>query len=599
MTPRPAAAARTLLTFILAAAGATPALAQAGEAKIDAQWFFATDAVHPGDIVHAALQITLEDNFHVQSNKPLDEFLVPTVLTVKPPQGATVREIVYPKPVTFTVAGFDEPLAVFDHSFVIGVALQVANDLQPGVFPVTAELQYQACNDKTCLAPTTLELKTEIKIVAPDAPISPSGNKIFQGITFSESPSPLIDTAPAPKVATTSAAVIDCDVVAALKEFDVLGTTGGYLGAEDFIKFVDEAEAGTIKQNWLEGKGPFLIVLLVLAGGIALNLTPCVLPLIPINLAIIGAGASAGSRARGFALGGIYGLAMALVYGALGLIVILTTSTFGAINSTIWFNVGIAILFVFLALAMFDVIAIDFTKYQSKFDASTWAKRGPFALAFGMGAVSALLAGACVAPIVIYVVVYAGDQYNKGSMIALGLPFILGLGMGLPWPFAGAGLSLLPKPGKWMVRVKHIMGTVILIFAGWYAREAWKIWDGKRVDPIAVQGAVQAQLKEGWTSSICDGLAQAKAENKPLLIDMWATWCKNCLAMDETTFKNELVINRLDGYVRIKFQAQDLSASPAREMIERFEQIGLPTYAILRPRHTSDEPAKTPIPTGN
>ena len=99
-------------------------------------------------------------------------------------------------------------------------------------------------------------------------------------------------------------------------------------------------------------------------------------------------------------LGGTYGLAMALVYGALGLIVVLTASTFGTINSTVWFNVGIALLFIVLALGMFDVIAIDFTKYQSNLDATKVAASGTIALAFFMGCVTALLAGACVAPVV-------------------------------------------------------------------------------------------------------------------------------------------------------------------------------------------------------
>src|SRR5436305_13394097 len=76
-----------------------------------------------------------------------------------------------------------------------------------------------------------------------------------------------------------------------------------------------------------EGRGPLMILLLVLIGGLALNLTPCVLPMIPINLAIIGAGAQAGSRTRGFMLGSAYGTAMALVYGAIGLVVILTAGT--------------------------------------------------------------------------------------------------------------------------------------------------------------------------------------------------------------------------------------------------------------------------------
>jgi thiol:disulfide interchange protein len=274
---------------------------------------------------------------------------------------------------------------------------------------------------------------------------------------------------------------------------------------------------------------------------------------------------------------------MAAVYGALGLVVILTASTFGAINSTIWFNVGIAILFIVLALAMFDIIAIDFTKFQGKFDASRLGGSGSFALAFGMGAISALLAGACVAPVVIQVIVYSGDQYAKGQSLALALPFFLGLGMALPWPFAGAGLSLLPRPGMWMVRVKQAMGVFILAFAAYYGYLAWGIWDSSRVDRAAVEGAVKAQLEEGWTASICEGLARAKAENKPVLIDMWATWCKNCLAMDKTTFQDPAVQARLNDFVKIKYQAENLGASPAKDVLARFEGIGLPTYAILRP----------------
>ncbi|MHC4826080.1 MAG: cytochrome c biogenesis protein CcdA, partial [Planctomycetota bacterium] len=211
-----------------------------------------------------------------------------------------------------------------------------------------------------------------------------------------------------------------------------------------------------------------------------------------------------------------------------------------------------------------------------------------FALAFGMGAVAALLAGACVAPVVIQVIVYASAQYAKGVTIALALPFFLGVGMALPWPFAGAGLSVLPKPGRWMTRVKQAMGLFILVFAAYYGYTAWKIFDSTRVDRAAVASAVQEHLEGGWTASICEGLQTARAQDKLVLIDMWATWCKNCLAMDKSTFKDDAVTARLEDYVKIKFQAEDLTASPNQEMLEMFEGIGLPTYAILRPRTEPD-----------
>ena len=557
--------------------------AQLADLELEARWGFDADAAHPGSTVRAALEVKVPGKFHVQSNEPLDEDLIPTTLTVTPPPGLTVREVVFPEPVMFEVAG--DPYAVFEQEFVITFDLEVAAGVAPGTYAIPATLAYQACDDMICLMPSSLSIEGTLKVVPVSAPI-----RRFERVVFDVEAAVAI--ARQPDGGTPDRSPTDCDVLAELEGFTVLGTAGGYMGTEKFLEFVDAAESGTVLGNLLEGKGPLVILLLVILGGVALNLTPCVLPIIPINIAIIGAGARSGSRARGFALGGTYGLAMAVVYGGLGLVVTLTASTFGAINSTIWFNVGIAALFVVLGLAMFDVIAIDFSKLQSKLDMSGSARRGTFPLAFGMGAISALLAGACVAPVVIQVIVYSGDQYAKGSTLALALPFFLGLGMALPWPFAGAGLSLLPKPGPWMVRVKQAMGVFILAFAAYYGYLGWTIFDSTRVDPEQVRTAVAAQLEEGWTASICQGLATARAEDKLVLIDMWATWCKACIAMEKTTFKDPDVVAHLEDYVKIKYQAEDLRASPHRQIIERFEGIGLPHFAILRPA----PPAQAALP---
>ena len=104
----------------------------------------------------------------------------------------------------------------------------------------------------------------------------------------------------------------------------------GFLNKADFLRFLDRAEGiehapKNIFYQFLDNPtafvqqaGLFWAVLFILLGGLALNLTPCILPMIPINLAIIGAGAQAGSRRRGFSLGATYGLGIALVYGLLG-----------------------------------------------------------------------------------------------------------------------------------------------------------------------------------------------------------------------------------------------------------------------------------------
>ena len=273
---------------------------------------------------------------------------------------------------------------------------------------------------------------------------------------------------------------------------------------------------------------------------------------------------------------------MAIAYGVLGLVVILTTGTFGTINASPWFNLGIALLFVVLALAMFDIFEIDFSKYSGNLGMGS--SRGSFALAFSMGAVAALLAGACVAPVVIQVVLFSSNLYATGTKLALALPFCLGIGMAIPWPIAGAGLAALPKPGMWMVRVKQAFGVFIMGTAIYYGYEAYSIFANRWVDPAAVESSVKDQLKAGWHASLAEGLASAQREQKPVLIDMWATWCKNCLIMDKTTLENADVQKALAGYVKIKVQAEDPDEPPAKTLMQRFNASGLPAYVVLRPK---------------
>ncbi|HUK36225.1 MAG TPA: thioredoxin family protein [Vicinamibacterales bacterium] len=536
------------------------------------------DGVHAGDTVRTALTVTLPDGFHVQSNKPRDPLLIATQLTVDAPDGVTVKEIVFPAPIDLRQQNADQPLAVFQRSFAIGVQMAVAPSAATGSIKVPARLRYQACDDTTCFAPTNATAEWTLDVVPQSAATHAANRDVIDHIAFGHGDAPGSIAAPAVIVPPNRAGAAP-----SFDGFTVAGTTGGYQGSSDFLKFIHDAENGVKERGMFEGRGPLAILLLVFVGGLALNLTPCVLPMVPINLAIIGAGAQAGSRSRGFALGGVYGLAMAVVYGVLGLIVILTAGTFGTINASPWFNLGIAVLFVALALAMFDIITIDFSRFSSNFRIAE-ASRGTFIVAFVMGAVAALLAGACVAPVVIQVVLFSSNLYAKGTSVALALPFLLGVGMAVPWPVAGAGLAALPKPGAWMVRVKQVFGVVILATAAYYGYEAYGLFADRFVDPSAVTSSVDEQIKAGWHRQIDEGLEAAAREHKPVLIDMWATWCKNCLTMDKTTLQEPAVATALDGYVKIKFQAENPDEQPAKAVMQRFDVVGLPSYVILHPK---------------
>ncbi len=584
MTIRRMTIRRACAVLVAVLAAAVGVSAQLRGIKAELTPVVEAPGVHPSTSVKAVLIVRLPDGFHTQSNKPRDPSLIPTVLTVAPPAGVTVDEIVFPPAHDFTQAGQAEPLAVFEREFVIGVRVTLG-DLKEGPVTLPAQLRYQTCDANVCYAPVRADVQWTLNVIPASAESASQQPEVFAAVKWGTGEKP--GTAPAaaqlPAAQAAPGAPLDLSV---LDRFEVQGTTGGYLGTDAFLSFLSSSEQGIKEQGLFDGKGPLAILLVVFLGGLALNLTPCVLPMIPINLAIIGAGAQAGSRRKGFALGGVYGAAMALVYGVLGLVVILTAGTFGTINASPWFNVGIAAIFAVLSLAMFDVITIDFTKYSSNMTVGG-AARGSYLMAFGMGTIAALLAGACVAPVVIQVVLLSSDLYAKGNTAALALPFLLGIGMAVPWPLAGAGIAAMPKPGAWMVRVKQGFGVAILVMAAYYGYTAYELFADRFVDASEVNASVQEKLKEGWNPSLAAGLAQAEREGKPVFIDMWATWCKNCLTMDKTTFQTEAVKQKLAGYVKVKFQAEQPDEEPAKSVMQRFGAVGLPTYVVLKPKPRS------------
>ena len=579
-----------LLAVVLWGAAAWGQIGAAGP-EVAVEGILETDGAHAGAVVRMAVRVDLGgDQWHVNGHEPLEPYLIPTALTVEPPAGFAVLDVAYPEAEHLNVGGGEEPLAAYGRRFVIGLRLEIDAAVEPGEYVLEGSLRYQACDDTRCLMPQNLAIRLPLTVVPAGQLLTAQHAELFESLEFAgtqetvEAPSEA--EAPVEAPAETPAETANWRDLIESGGFRIAGSASGYLNVEDFLAFIDRVEsgAGLGETGALADRGLWFVLLFVLGGGVLLNLTPCVLPLIPINLAIIGAGAKAGSRTRGFLLGGAYGLGIALAYGALGLVVILgVSSTFGSLNATFWFNGLIAVVFVALGLAMFDVFLIDLTRFQARLGVKK-KEGGSFLLAYAMGTVAALLAGACVAPVIISTIVYAQNQYAKGVTAALLLPFVLGAGMALPWPFAGAGLSFLPKPGKWMERVKYVFGVLILGFAAYYGYLSYSLFsDRYLVDPAAVKLSAQTMDEEGWGSSLSAGLAEAQRTGKPVIIDFWATWCKNCLTMNKTTFKDASVRDRLDGSVKIKFQAEDPSDPDTSAVMEHFGVIGLPTYVVLLP----------------
>ncbi len=346
----------------------------------------------------------------------------------------------------------------------------------------------------------------------------------------------------------------------------------GYMKPPELLAFLRNEKSGG---GWLPNADQawWLILLLVLLGGLGMNLTPCVLPMVPINLMIIGKSATRGA---------LYGLGIALAYGAMGLLAALGGMAFGEIQGSPWFNAAIAVLFVLLSLALLDVFYIDFSKRRAGVAQKSENRFLRALFPFVMGAVSAVLAGACVAPVLIAVLLLTADLTAKGVWIAAGLPFVLGLGMALPWPFAGAGLKVLPKPGAWMKRVNKLFGVLVLGFAVWYAHLAWTGFKARLVPNRSdVVAPIVPNRLEATPATWEKTFAEAKAKGSPVFVDVWATWCKNCLTMEKTTFRDAEVKRELARFTVIRLQAEDPAEFAKLKDFKDLGIKGIPAFVIF------------------
>ncbi|HTD53127.1 MAG TPA: cytochrome c biogenesis protein CcdA, partial [Thermoanaerobaculia bacterium] len=358
----------------------------------------------------------------------------------------------------------------------------------------------------------------------------------------------------------------------------------------------------------LERRGLFFALLVVFGWGLALNLTPCVYPVIPLTVSFFG-GQAQGRPGRVFGLAALYVLGMATMYSALGVVAALSGRLFGVALQSPWVLAGVAVVLVALALSMFGLYDIRVpTGLMQKAGA-----RAGGAGAYAMGLLVGVVAAPCIGPVVLALLTFVASRQDAafGFLIF----FVLSLGLGLPYLFLAVfsgSLARLPRAGEWMEGVKKVFGWILLAMAAYFLKTALPAPIGSWLLPaVLLVGAVALAVASRSllpalriTASIlflaaafffvprrvpasegpkwlAYSEASVRGAGRPAVIDFAATWCAPCLELDHKTFVEPRVREALSRRALFKADLTRAASPESIALTEKYQILGVPTVIFL------------------
>lgn len=541
-----------LFILVLPASAAAPKLALEIEA--------AGEAAPRGGILPLDVLAKIDKGWHINAHQPNQPFLIPTELTLSLPSGVEHEPIAYPPPDkhAFSFAGGEE-LLVYEGKLGLATALRVPEKFASDELVVDASLRYQACNDTTCLPPTTAHARLEIAVVA------------------------------ASEEQRLEAAALA----------GVEGT-----GSGDGSQF----------ERWLSERGLVFTILAVALLGIGLNLTPCVYPLISVTIAYFGR--QARGRKQTALLAVLYVAGIAASFSALGVAASLSGGLFGAALQKPVVVLSIAALMVVLAASSFGLYQL-----QPPAAVMRWvgATGGGAAGALFMGLTMGVVAAPCVGPIVLGLLVFVGSRQD--ALLGFLLFFALAVGMGAPYivlAVAAGSIKNLPRSGEWLIWTERLFGCVLISLAAYFVTPllpppwtdyllpavigASGLYLGfveaagrslryfpsiKRAVGVAMLALAVWMVRPassdqsiGWEDLHSFAMANDGAQNKPTLIDFAAEWCIPCREMDHTTYLDADVVREAERFRMVKADITEENEATT-QVVEKYGVRGVPTVILL------------------
>lgn len=563
-----------LLTATIAPAQVLPFDGSAGGMestlnRVNIQIVAEQDTVKAGDESTFAIILDIEEGWHLNAHNPGPEYLIGVNLKMEANDALLVSDVQYPPSEPYDFGFSDEIINVYEGEAIVLLKLMSSTALEAGQHDIIGQLNLQACSDSVCLAPASVQLT--FSMIAGNETVLSKHEDLFQNLENREG---VIDPASEQN-----------HIAAMFTEYGLFWAFGGI----------------------------FLI-------GLALNLTPCVYPMMSVTVSLFaGNEQNQGPKLKQRFIGALFYVAgIVFMYSILGVIAAFTGSLFGSWLQSPAVLAGIGILLILLSLSMFGLYELQPPSWLMQKMGKTQQIAGNTGF-FLSGLMVGIFAAPCIGPPIIALLAFVGS--HGSPLFGFFAFFVMAVGLGLPYlvlgTFSGI-LHKLPQSGSWMVWIKKMFGVILVGVALFYLSLAFYpaysfhviiatiivggIYLGfieqsgkdknhfkwiKKATGIAALAIglmmIQNLQKESvsWEEYDAAKVEESLQNGTPVMLDFYADWCIPCLELDRRTFTDGNVIRETESFVRMKIDLTHFDTEESEEIRRKYNIAGVPTILFL------------------